>query len=194
MALVPLRLPIRSAASSEGSTVHAVGTTVSGGSERLVGTSMIDDINEVVPGAGKQIAEQGLNGSRFSRLVKENPGKAVAVAVTLGVASDEAYEHLVRTANTDPDAAKREAAAKAQAIIDEMDSRAGVLGTVHEGDDKVAGYKMDEVRNIAHMVNLATERFERACNAVGGKQRLIALMEWDLVDDDLKQLVLDANP
>lgn len=192
MAISQLAMRSRGAALSTRSTAEAVGTAAVGGAKpRLVGKSLISDIDKVAPGMGAKVASQGVKHPAVLSMIKKNPGKAAAIAVAGGLGAAAMYDQLVDIANSDAAQDVRNWAVAAITAIDQIKADAHIDDPTPYEDGLVGQTDIETIRIHAGLVLSATDSFERASAAIGGRQRLISLMEWLAIDDDLKQIVLD---
>lgn len=170
-----------------------VGTAATGATKpRLVGTSTIDEVNQISPGMGNVLKSEGLKGKSFSRLVRENPGKAAATGVAVGLGSVAGYDQLVELANSTIEGV-RAVATRALEEIDEIESAAGLNDPTPDEDGRIAGYEASAIQTSYAVVAQARDHFKDASAAAGGRSRLIAIMKWLAVDPDLQQIVLDLE-
>lgn len=170
-----------------------VGTAATGATKpRLVGTSTIDEVNQISPGMGNALKTEGFKGRSFSKLVRENPGKAAAAGVAIGLASIAGYDELVELSNSTIEGI-RAVATSALTQIDEIEGLAGLNDPTPGEDGQIAGYEASAIKSSYAVVAQAQEHFKDAAAAAGGRSRLIALMKWMAVDPDLQQIVLDLE-
>lgn len=170
-----------------------VGTAATGATKpRLVGTSTIDEVNQISPGMGNALKTEGLKGKSFVRLVRDNPGKAAAAGVAVGLGSTAGYEQLVELANSTVETV-RAVATRALEQIDEIEGEAGLNDPTPGEDGQIAGYEASAIQTSYAVVAQARDHFKDAAAAAGGRSRLIALMKWFAVDPDLQQIVLDLE-
>lgn len=194
MAISQLAMRSRGAALSTRSTAQAVGAAAVGGANpRLVGKSLISDIDKVVPGMGAKVASQGFKHPAVLSMIKKNPGKASAIAIAGGLGAAVMYDQLVDIANSDMAQDVRNWAVAAITAIDQINADAHIDDPTPYEDGLVGQTDIETIRIHAGLVSSATDSFERASAAIGGRQRLISLMEWFAIDDDLKQIVLDTE-
>lgn len=180
-----------------GLAVRSAGAvTTSGAGVRLMKdvTGVVRSIDAVAPGMGRVFttSRAPLSSINFINLVKSAPAKAMATlatAVAGGVLGQLAIEELLE----DRDPAVREFASKAAKELSELLISVGITDMTPEEDGKIAKFNADEVRVNVAITDVAQEVFDNACAAVGGRARLLAVMQWLAVDDDLKQIIIDRG-
>lgn len=180
-----------------GLAVRSAGAvTTSGAGVRLMKdvTGVTRSIDAIAPGMGRVFltSRAPLSNVNFINMIKSAPAKAmatIATAVAGGVLGQLAIDELLE----DRDPAVREFAIKAAKELSELLASVGVTDLTPDEDGKIAKFSADEVRVNVAITDAAQLVFEDACAAMGGRSRLLALMHWLAVDDDLKQIIIDRG-
>lgn len=186
MDLIPVETALRPAVDAGVGT--AVTGAVSATKPRLVGRSVVEKVESIVPGMGTAVQKNGL--SRVKSLVKNNPKKAAAIATVVALGSITGYDELVELANSDPTDSVREFFSSVLAGVDDVEAAAGLNTFTPNEDEVIAGSPAQDIEQSYVLVQHATELFERAAASFGGVNRLLNFMAWDAVDDDLQAIVI----
>lgn len=171
---------------------ETIGTSAAGGARpRLVGQSTIDEIETIIPGSGIAVRHKGLRG--VVPYITANPKKSAAVATVVALGSIEGYQQLAEIASSHPVDRVREWASELISGVDNILAAAGLDDPFPNEDGSIAGNAVGDMQQSYALVKNAKAKFKNACAAAGGRTRLLAIMDFMAIDDDLKRIVVEDD-
>lgn len=177
-------------------TVATVGETigtsaVSGARPRLVGQSTISEIDTIIPGSGAAVQKNGLRG--VVPYITANPKKSAAIATVVALGSIEGYQQLADLASSHPTESVRDWAAELINGVDSVLAAAGLDDPYPNEDGLIAGNAVEDMQQHYMLVKNAKAKWKNACAAAGGRTRMLAIMDFLAIDDDLKRIAVEDD-
>lgn len=171
---------------------ETIGTSAAGGARpRLVGQSTIDEIETIIPGSGVAVKNKGLRG--VVPYITANPKKSAAIATVVALGSVQGYQQLAEIASSHPVDSVREWASELISGVDNILASAGLDDPFPNEDGSIAGNAVEDMQQHYALVKNAKTKFKNACAAAGGRTRLLAIMDFMAIDDDLKRIVVEDD-